>query len=127
MLSAMGEKSVSSRRRSGGRSWVCGSAKRMREMKSAEAAKDSESRTNTVFRPNHTATNPPSAAPSAKLMDHVAAESAFATAMFGPEVMLGMVARCPGSNSAQHTVSKNSSVNSSHSESRERTSRSEEH
>ncbi len=94
----------------------------MREISSADATKVSESSTKTVLRPNATATAPPIAAPSAKLIDQVVAASAFAMAMFSPETMLGITARLPGSNNAQHTVSRNNSVNSSHSDSRERTS-----
>ena len=94
----------------------------MRRIRFAESTNESELMIKTVSRPKAAATNPPSAAPMAKLNDQVVEESAFATTTSLSAAMFGTTADRAGSNSAHITVSQNSSAYSNQMPSRERTS-----
>src|SRR5487761_2002254 len=106
----MGEKSTRSRHFSGGRCSAGGSANFIDRISSAETTNEKELTLNTVCRPKLTSTMPPSAAPSAKLMDHVAEDRALAAGISSPLAIFGITALRAGSNIAQQTVSIASSA-----------------
>ena len=71
-------------------------------MSIAEATKVSESSTKAAFVPNQPATNPPMAAPSVSMTDHVIAEMALAASSSRLETSEGIAAVFAGSKNAEN-------------------------
>src|SRR5438034_6918883 len=75
-------------------------------IKSAEATNESESSTNAAFVPNQPATNPPMAAPSVSITDHVTEAMALAASNSRSDTIEGIAAVLAGSKKAENASCK---------------------